>query len=189
MCSAERVSEQDGRLLLGLAGEAIERELHHLPEQDLLLQGIPEHLWQEGAAFVTLNLHGKLRGCIGHLQASQPLVEDVVQNARHAAFRDPRFAPLTDAEFPELEISLSLLSSSEPLNFSSEEDLLRQLRPGIDGLILQDGAQRGTFLPSVWESLPDPADFLRQLKLKAGLPADSWSDSLIASRYTTQHIA
>ena len=176
-------------MLLRLAKDAIESRLRCLPAQNLAACDVPERLWQQGAAFVTLTLHGKLRGCIGHLQAKQPLVEDVVENARHAAFEDPRFAPLHETEFAALEVSLSILSTPQPMSFSSEQDLLRQIRPGVDGLILKDGQKQGTFLPSVWESLPDAADFLRQLKLKSGLPSDYWSDSLAVLRYTTQHFS
>lgn len=143
---------------------------------------------QPGASFVTLNLDGALRGCIGSLQAYRPLVQDVAENAFNAAFRDPRFPPVTRHELPILEIHLSILSSTEPMIFNSEQDLLRQLRPGIDGLVLQEGRYRGTFLPQVWESLPEPALFLTQLKRKAGLPDHYWSESLIVERYTVESI-
>jgi AmmeMemoRadiSam system protein A len=138
------------------------------------------------AAFVTLDRAGQLRGCIGHLEAMQPLVRDVAANAYAAAFQDPRFPPLTRAELTGLEVHISVLSPAEPMTFTSEADLLAQIRPGIDGLILSDGYARGTFLPSVWESLPQPRDFLTHLKRKAGLPADHWSDRLRVARYTTE---
>ena len=138
------------------------------------------------ASFVTLNLHGRLRGCIGHLEAVQPLVVDVAENAFAAAFRDPRFAPLTASEWPEVEIHLSILTPPEPMRFSDEADLIRQIRPGEDGLILQDGHNRGTFLPSVWESLPEPVEFLVHLKHKAGLAANHWSEHLKVYRYQTE---
>ncbi|MFQ5487610.1 MAG: AmmeMemoRadiSam system protein A [Gammaproteobacteria bacterium] len=140
-----------------------------------------------GASFVTLYLGNELRGCIGSLEARRPLVSDVASNACAAAFQDPRFLPLTAGELPALHIHISVLSEATPLHFSSEEDLLRQLRPGVDGLILEEAEiHRGTFLPSVWSSLPDPRRFLQQLKLKAGLPADYWSDTLRVLRYTTE---
>ena len=135
------------------------------------------------ASFVTLHRHGRLRGCIGHLEAVQPVVVDVAENAFAAAFRDPRFSPLTEKEWPDVELHLSLLTPPEPMQFRDEADLLDQIRPGEDGLILQDGPNRGTFLPSVWESLPDPVDFLVQLKYKAGLAANHWSDSMEFYRY------
>lgn len=144
------------------------------------------HLLDKRACFVTLNLEGELRGCIGHLQAIQPLVSDVAENAFAAAFRDPRFAPLSPPEARQIEIHISVLSVPEPMSFSSEQDLLAQIRPGIDGLILEDGWYRGTFLPSVWEQLPEREDFWRHLKGKAGLPVNHWSANVKVSRYTTE---
>ena len=138
------------------------------------------------ASFVTLQIRGQLRGCIGHLEAVQPLIVDVAENAFAAAFRDPRFSPLTDVEWPEVEIHLSLLTRPEPMRFTDEADLIRQLRPGEDGLILQDGPNRGTFLPSVWETLPDPNQFLVHLKYKAGLAANHWSPGVEVYRYTAE---
>ena len=138
------------------------------------------------ASFVTLLRHGQLRGCIGHLEAVQPVVVDVAENAFAAAFRDPRFHPLRTEEWPEIDVHLSLLTPAQRLPCSDEADLLAQLRPGEDGLILQDGPNRGTFLPSVWDSLPDPQDFLLHLKRKAGLAANHWSDTLEVYRYRTE---
>ncbi len=146
----------------------------------------PPELQVRRAAFVTLNRNGMLRGCIGHLQAMAPLVQDVAENAYAAAFRDPRFPPLTLPELKGLEIHISILTPARPLEFSSEADLVARLRPGIDGLILEDGRHRGTFLPSVWESLPEPHEFLRHLKRKAGLPPDFWSDTVRILRYETE---
>lgn len=141
---------------------------------------------ENGACFVTLHSRGELRGCIGSLQAHQPLLEDVAHNAYAAAFSDPRFPPLHVSELAGLEIHLSLLSPATPIAFQSEEALLQQLRPGEDGLILEEGGRRGTFLPSVWEQLPTAELFLQHLKQKAGLPTDYWSDTLKVSRYTTE---
>ena len=145
---------------------------------------LPDELMEKRATFVTLTIGGRLRGCIGMLEACRPLAVDVAENACAAAFEDPRFPPLTKAEFKKLEIHISILSPSEEMQFSSEADLLRQIRPGIDGLILQEGFRRGTFLPSVWAELPEKEQFWAHLKLKAGLPADYWSDTLRVSRYT-----
>lgn len=122
------------------------------------------------------------------LEAIQPLVQDIAENAFSAAFRDPRFPPLEAGELSDLSIHLSILSPAEELTFASQEDLLAQLRPGIDGLILQEGHRRGTFLPTVWDSLPTSDQFLRHLKQKAGLPPDYWSDTLKVFRYTTELI-
>jgi uncharacterized protein len=140
------------------------------------------------ATFVTLNNRQGLRGCIGTLRAYQPLIEDVAYHAYAAAFEDPRFPPLRREELVDLRVHISVLSESEAMTFQSEADLIRQLRPGVDGLILSEGARRGTFLPSVWESLPIPADFLRHLKNKAGLAADYWSSDLRVERYTVDFI-
>ena len=149
----------------------------------------PEPLRIPRATFVTLHVDGKLHGCVGTLEACRPLVEDVVSNARSAAFHDSRFPALTWPEFERLEIHISILSPPEPMTFSSEADLLAQLRPQVDGLILEEGHYRGTFLPSVWEQLPSPHDFLRQLKLKAGLDPDHWSSQLRVQRYTAESIS
>jgi uncharacterized protein len=154
----------------------------------VILSEYPPELQEIAATFVTLERHHELRGCIGMLQAVRPLVQDVAENAFSAAFRDHRFALLSEMELEDLELHLSILSAPEPIVFSSEQDLLNQLRPGIDGLILEDRQHRGTFLPSVWESLYSPRDFLNHLKQKAGLSAHYWSDSLKVSRYTTSGI-
>lgn len=140
------------------------------------------------ATFVTLHVDAQLRGCIGTLEAHRLLVEDVASNAWSAAFRDPRFPALTWPEYERIEIHISILSPPEPVQFTSEEDLLAQLRPRIDGLIIEEGFYRGTFLPSVWEQLADPREFLRQLKRKAGLHPDHWSSRLRVQRYTTESI-
>jgi AmmeMemoRadiSam system protein A len=140
------------------------------------------------SSFVTLKISNVLRGCIGTLEAVRPLVEDVSENAFAAAFRDPRFSPVTEAELHTLQIDISVLSSPQPMRFDSEADLIAQLRPGFDGLILEEGRRRGTFLPTVWESLPEPKEFLRQLKLKAGLHPNHWSQEMKAYRYYTEVI-
>ena len=144
-----------------------------------------ENLRQHQASFVTLYKSHKLRGCIGNLKASRPLVMDVSHNAYAAAFRDPRFRKLKEAEMGQLTISISVLSVPAPIQFNSELELLRQLEPGVDGLIIADGTARATFLPSVWEQLTDKVEFLNQLKQKAGLSNDFWSDTIQVSRYFT----
>ncbi|MCX7946709.1 MAG: AmmeMemoRadiSam system protein A [Hydrogenophilus sp.] len=141
-------------------------------------------LEERGATFVTLTAHRSLRGCIGSLIAHRPLKEDVRANALAAAFRDPRFPPLTAVEWPSVAIEVSLLSSPEPIAFAAEEDLLRQLRPGIDGLTITLGTTRATFLPQVWAQIPQPADFLAALKRKAGLDPQRRYPGLTAERYT-----
>jgi len=141
-------------------------------------------LREPGATFVTLTRHGELRGCIGSLVAERPLREDVTGNARAAAFRDPRFAPLTRSDYREIAVEVSLLSAMTPIEFESEEHLLTQLRPGVDGLVIEHGRQRGTFLPQVWDQLPEPRTFFAHLKRKAGLAADFWAGEIRVSRYT-----
>jgi hypothetical protein len=140
------------------------------------------------ASFVTLQLAGRLRGCMGSLEARRSLVQEVVEMAHAAAYRDPRFPPLTVAEFARIELHISVLSRAEPIDFASEQELLGQLRPGVDGLILSERYARGTFLPSVWETLPEPREFLARLKQKAGLSPDYWSDAIRVERYTTESI-
>ena len=171
-----------GRTLVRLARAAIARQLG----RDQRVSADAPWLQEPGAVFVTLHRRGTLRGCIGSLEARRPLREDVEKNARSAAFLDPRFTPLSLRELDEVDVEVSVLSPAEPLRFTDEPDLLRQLRPGVDGLILEQGPHRGTFLPQVWEQLPDPADFIAHLKRKAGLPADSWPADLRISRYTVR---
>lgn len=146
------------------------------------------HPWLEtpGAAFVTLTQDGALRGCIGSLTAYRPLREDIAANAVNAAFRDPRFPPLTARELPGTHIEVSILSDPEPYPFSDRADAVSRLRPGVDGVTLEYGARRGTFLPQVWDSLSEPEDFLNHLVRKAGLPAGWWDDDARLSRYTVK---
>lgn len=143
---------------------------------------LPE-LHRKGATFVTLTQRGDLRGCIGSLEAWRPLLTDVQENACAAAFRDPRFNPLREAELPITRIEVSLLSPAELMHFRDEADALAQLRPNIDGVILTVGQYRSTFLPQVWEQLPEPAEFMAHLKQKAGLPAAYWGVNVQLERY------
>lgn len=172
--------------LLRIAKASIRHGLNHGMPLKVDASEYAEELREIRACFVTLNRNGNLRGCIGHLEAVIPLVEDVAENAFSAAFRDPRFPPLGEREMDGLEIHISVLTPSSPMQFTSEDDLLSQIRPGIDGLILEDGRHRGTFLPSVWESLPTAELFLQHLKQKAGLPANYWSPTLRVARYQTE---
>ena len=143
-------------------------------------------LYDPAATFVTLTQQGALRGCIGSLEPHRPLLEDVSANAVAAATRDPRFPPLRAGELNQTRIEVSLLSATSTLDFDSESHALAQLRPGVDGLVLQYGQARGTFLPQVWESLPRAEDFLAALKRKAGLPAGFWDGDVSLSRYTVR---
>jgi AmmeMemoRadiSam system protein B/AmmeMemoRadiSam system protein A len=181
-----RYTWQEGQTLLDVAKQSIQYGLTHAKSLPVNLEDYDGPLRQPRASFVTLKIADQLRGCIGSLQASRPLVEDISENAFAAAFRDPRFAPLRQDELDQLDFHISILSLPQPMDFSDESDLISQIRPGIDGLILEDKGRKGTFLPSVWESLPEREQFWQQLKLKAGLPTDHWSDTLKLSRYTTQ---
>jgi len=176
------------RQLLAIARQSIEQGLHGGQPLRLSQDDLTPRLRETGGTFVTLRHHGELRGCIGTLEPHQPLAQDVAEHAFAAAFGDPRFPPLRADELDDLTIGISILGPPEELVFEDEADLVRQLRPGVDGLILQEGARRGTFLPSVWEQLPDPAEFLRQLRRKAGLPADHWSDTLRVWRYLVETV-
>ena len=172
--------------LLAVARRSIALGLEEGRPLRVNLEDYAADLRAQRAAFVTLQEFGQLRGCIGHLEARQPLVKDVAENAFAAAFRDPRFPPVTARELERLHIEISVLTPPTPLSFGSEQELFALIEPGRDGLILEEGLARGTFLPSVWESLPNPVDFLRQLKRKAGLPENYWSDRLRISRYRTE---
>jgi AmmeMemoRadiSam system protein A len=176
-------------ILLRIAYQSICSGLETRQPAVISADAIPARLAARRASFVTLHSEEKLRGCIGSLEPRTSLAEDVSLNAYAAAFRDTRFRPLQADELTSLSLQISVLSTPEMLDFDSESTLLAAVRPGIDGLILQEQAFRGTFLPSVWESLPDPAQFLGHLKLKAGLAADYWSKSIRVWRYTTESFA
>ncbi len=141
-------------------------------------------LLEPGATFVTLRRQNQLRGCVGTIHPHRILVEDVRANARGAAFRDPRFTPVEPDEFSEITVEVSLLSPCEACEFGCEEEALAGLRPGIDGLVFEFQGRRSTFLPQVWEQLPDPWDFLAHLKSKAGLPPAFWDPEVRLWRYT-----
>lgn len=179
-------NDHERALMLQLAEASIRHGVSRGVPLPVELEEFPETFRDAGACFVTLNRHGMLRGCIGSLEPHRPLLVDIVHNAFAAAFSDPRFPPLAAAELHELELHISILSAATPISFRSEADLIAQLQPGIDGLIIEERGRRGTFLPSVWESLPQPREFLRHLKMKAGLPADYWSDTVRMSRYHTE---
>lgn len=177
------------RPLLGVARDSlrsgVERGLPLRPDP----LAYPEPLRARRASFVTLHLGGALRGCVGGLEPLWPLVTDVAEHAFAAGFRDPRFRPLAARELDRIAVHVSILSPLEPLSFAGEEDLLARLRPGVDGLLLDAGGRRGTFLPAVWEELPEPREFLRHLKQKAGLAPGSWPDGIAVCRYTVESVA
>lgn len=177
MPSHEPLPQEQRRVLLDLAAESIRHGLEHGRAVDVRKRDYPETLTEIRATFVTLNMDGQLRGCIGTLVASAPLAEDVATHAYAAAFQDPRFPPVTAAEVDKLHIHISILTPETPISFTNETDLLQKLVPGEDGLTIAQGFRKATFLPSVWDSLPDPATFLQHLKLKAGIsgsPEQAW---------------
>ncbi len=188
MNSTKLFSQQDQQTLLEIAKQSILHGLstgHSLPVK---ATDFSDPLNEKRASFVTLKKNGQLRGCIGMLEAVRPVVEDVAENAFSAAFRDSRFEPVTVDEMDDLSIHLSILSTPQPIEFTTEQELLGKIRPNIDGLILVQGMHRGTFLPAVWESLPDPKSFLDNLKLKAGLEKNHWSDQIKVYCYQTESI-
>jgi hypothetical protein len=176
------IAEADlkGRVLIAIAREAIAAGGEWRARDDWAEPWLREH----GASFVTLRNHGELRGCIGTIEAHRPLGADVANNAYAAAYRDHRFEPLGPAERGLVEVEVSVLSQRAPLAAASEAEAIAQLRPHVDGVVFQYGFNQATFLPQVWESIPDPLDFLMELRLKARLPARFWHAEVKLSRYT-----
>lgn len=173
-----------GKILLDIARASIAEALgQDFEKPDAAVLG-EDWLQQKAASFVTLTQQGQLRGCIGTLEARRSLLDDVTNNARAAAFQDTRFSPLSAEELDRTEIEVSVLSPMQPLKFSDEQQALQQLQPGIDGLLFECGHYRSTFLPQVWQQLPEATDFVAHLKQKAGLPADFWADDVKLYRYT-----
>lgn len=182
------LTETDRQTLRAIAITSITHGLAtgrpRLPDLDDPSAPLTAALTAPGASFVTLTRgDGNLRGCIGRLEATRPLALDVADNAFSAAFRDPRFAPLTAAEWSDCQLKLSVLGAATPMHFASEADLTAQLVPGEDGLILEARGRRGTFLPSVWAQLPDARTFVQHLKNKIGWPLDPWPADVRAWRY------
>jgi len=168
------LTDSEKQILLQRAREAMEYGVtgRTLPilDQNLLSPNLIEY----GSSFVTLTLHSELRGCIGSLEAHQPLVEDVREHAIAAALQDPRFPPVQPSELDSIHLEISHLTTPQPLEYSSADDLIKKLRPHVDGVILKNGHRRATFLPQVWEKLPDPVQFLEHLCQKMGMDADAW---------------
>ena len=185
LMSSIKLTTEDQEACLKIAAESIKYGLHHGTRLKVITSDYSTVLQQDFASFVTLHKKGSLRGCIGTLEARQALINDVAEHAYAAAFQDPRFPALQDDEYEQLEIEISVLGKPERMIFKSEDDLLKQIRPDVDGLILEHGMKRGTFLPSVWQQLPDKKDFLNHLKLKSGSPQDWWDDEVKVSRYET----
>jgi len=189
LMSSTDLTNDEKNILMDIARQSIHYGLENGKPLTVSTSECSENLQQQRATFVTLDINQQLRGCIGTLEAYQSLVKDVSEHAFAAAFKDPRFPPLAQHEEALLDIHISILTPAKPMSFSSENDLLKQIQPGIDGLILESGYNKGTFLPSVWESLPQTKDFLQHLKIKAGLPGNYWSDEIKISRYETVSIS
>lgn len=179
---------QFGPTLIDIARRSIETGLRAGEPLAVRPDDYPAPLRVLRATFVTLRRAGALRGCVGALEPTLPLVADVAQSAFRAAFHDYRLPQVRAEELAELDVHISVLGPLEPLPAPSEAALIAQLRPGIDGLVLREGRNQSTFLPAVWESLSDPHAFLAELRLKAGLPADYWSASISFDRYTVESI-
>jgi AmmeMemoRadiSam system protein A len=176
------MSVERGAVLLTIARDAIAGRI----AGDGWTQRVEPWLREHAATFVTLRLEGELRGCIGSMEARRALGEDVHENARAAAFRDPRFPPVAAHEIGALQVEVSVLSPQEPMAAATESEALAALRPGIDGIYLQYRELRATFLPQVWDGLPDPLDFLCELRRKADLPTRFWDPQIKLSRYTVE---
>lgn len=172
--------EHQGTIVLPIARAAIAHALNLPHVADETAPWLAEH----GACFVTLTQAGDLRGCIGTLEAHRPLLADLKSNAVAAAFRDPRFPPLEADELGRTSVEVSILSPTQAMQFRDETDALAQLRPQVDGIVFEYGRHRSTFLPQVWEQLPQPRQFLGHLKRKAGFPDNFWADGVRLSRYS-----
>lgn len=168
------LTHEEKQILLQLAREAIREAVNRHKLVPLALESLPPRLREVGAAFVTLTEFGELRGCIGTLEAYQPLAEDVREHAAAAALEDFRFPPVRPDEIDDLEIEISRLTEPWSLEYDNPLDLLHKLRPGIDGVVLKDEFRRATFLPQVWEKLPQPDQFLDHLCLKMGAQKSAW---------------
>lgn len=171
--------------ILQFARDAIMHSFLGKKDFKINLKLLPAELLEKKGTFVTLNINGKLRGCIGSLSPQRPLILDIIHNAQAAAFSDPRFNALTREEFKQLEIHVSILTDAQAMDVSSREELLAQLQPGVDGVILKENGKSATYLPSVWQKLPKPEIFISELRRKAGLDPDAWDESTQVLRYGT----
>ena len=183
----DTLTEDQGRLLLKIARLTIEQELFARKGQKVNETEVPPIFQEKRGTFVTLTEKGQLRGCIGHIIPQESMLEGVRENALNAAFRDPRFHPLRPDEWKDVKIEVSILTDPKPLSYTDARDLLSKLRPGIDGVIIKKGYHQATFLPQVWDQLPDKREFLTHLCYKAGLDGDAWKETgLEVSTYQVQ---
>lgn len=170
----DKLTADEKQILLRLARQALELGVRGQKLPPLDLKSLPPRLQEQGASFVTLTINDNLRGCIGALEPYQTLVDDVREHAVAAALQDYRFRKVTPEELSQIRIEISRLTIPAQLEYNTPEDLLARLHPGIDGVLLSDGAHRATFLPQVWEKIPNPAEFLHSLCYKMGAPPDLW---------------
>ena len=180
----EFIKKYYSKLIIDICRQAIKSKF----EPDIEEIKYPQIFGRIGACFVTLEKNNNLRGCIGSVIARRPLINDIIMNAKNSAFNDPRFLPVQQNEISQLKIAVSILSEPKKMSFTDENDLLRQMRPNIDGIIIKDGIYQAVYLPSVWEQLPDKREFLETLKVKAGLNPDYFSDTFEAYRFETVYI-
>ena len=187
MGTPEWLSEDEGKYLLDLARKTIRSKLSNKEPPHIDSETVPQKFQERLGTFVTVTIDGNLRGCIGHIIPRETLIEGIRENAINAAFRDPRFPPLTQEEFDDIELEISVLTLPKELTYTDAEDLLAKLRPGVDGVIIKKGYHEATFLPQVWEQLPDKREFLTHLCLKARLSPHSWNtEKLVVSTYQVQ---
>lgn len=170
----DQLSPNERQLLLKEARQALASGVSGNSLEPLNLETYPLNLRQLGVAFVTLTIDGQLRGCVGALDATRPLIEDVREHALAAALKDYRFSPVKPVELQDISIEISRLTTPVPLDYDNPDDLIAKLRPGIDGVVLKDGLRRATFLPQVWEKLPSTVTFLEHLCQKMGVSPDLW---------------
>lgn len=168
------LNQVEREILLELARQALEIGVAGDPLPQIDLSELPAPLQETGASFVTLTINGELRGCIGTLSAQQPLAEDVREHAVAAALNDYRFTPVAESELADINIEISRLTSPQPVKYGSPKEILAAIRPHIDGVIIRSGSRRATFLPQVWEKIPDPEQFLGSLCLKMGVDFNYW---------------
>ncbi len=171
----QKISENDGEILLRLARKSIQDAFLDSAQSDRFKQNVSNLVLTENrGTFVTLNKNGQLRGCIGNIEPVKTIFKGVVDNARHAAFKDSRFQPMTEHELDDTQIEISILTRPEKLEYSDKLDLISKLEPNIDGVIIEKDYHKATFLPQVWSQLKTVDEFLGHLCLKAGIPADEW---------------
>lgn len=179
MADSKELTEREGKYLLSVARKTIEQRLFNHTVRDQGDSDISPKFAEKRGTFVTLTIDENLRGCIGHIIPQESLIEGIRVNAINAAFHDPRFRPLTRKEWERVEVEISILTEPKPLTYSDAEDLLNKLNPGVDGVILKQGFRQATFLPQVWDQLPDKREFLTHLCLKAGMDGYAWKKEKI----------